>query len=67
MEIVIYHSEKHDLIFAAEKGSQWETDVTDQVLRAVADHIGIGFKVPLQQQGNPVAEIGVFAPGQDKK
>lgn len=66
MEIVIYHSEKHDLIFAAEKGSRRETDVTNQVLRAVADHIGMGFKVPLEEQGRVVAEIGVLTPGQDK-
>jgi hypothetical protein len=66
MEIVIYHSKKHDLIFAAEKGSRRETDVTDQVLQAIADHIGMGYKVPLQQQGRVIAEIGVFTPGQDK-
>ncbi|EHE3815453.1 hypothetical protein NX790_21030 [Enterobacter asburiae] len=63
MNIEIYYSEAHDRIYAAEKGTKQETDVTEQVVRAVMGKIGgVGYKIPVQSQGKIVAEIGMFLP-----
>lgn len=65
MNIEIYFSEAHDRIYAAETGTKQETDVTEQVVRAVMGKIGgIGYKIPVQSQGKIVAEIGMFLPEQ---
>ncbi|EME5107777.1 TPA: hypothetical protein ACKFMW_004262 [Enterobacter hormaechei] len=65
MNIEIYYSEAHDRIYAADKGTMQETDVTEQVVRAVMEQIGgIGYKIPVQSQGTIIAEIGMFQPEQ---
>lgn len=65
MNIEIYYSEAHDRIYAAEIGTKQETDVTEQVVRAVMGKIGgIGYKIPVQSQGKIVVEIGMFLPEQ---